>query len=129
MAESNTRKISPAPAEEPAYDFDSWSDEAEEKAIAALVPNIRYIIVERDFIGRFSDGVTVRMPLSISLDDVDALQEESASPVDQFKKLLSSVGGDAVARQFSSHDLVETSVLAEKYFTVLQKVTKASLPE
>lgn len=113
----------------PEYDFDSWTDEAEEQAIAALVPDVKHIIVERRFIGRFTDGDIVEVPLSLSLDDVDALQEEHATPVDQFKAILKSVGGAEAAAKFTSHDLVETAILAEKYFRTLQRVQAAAFPE
>ncbi|MEI3845208.1 MULTISPECIES: hypothetical protein [unclassified Microbacterium] len=114
----------------PEYDFDSWSEDAEEKAIAQIADTIdvRYIIVERTFIGRFTDGTIVEVPISLSLDDVDNL-DGVGGPVDQFKTILTNVGGEAAAKAFTSHDIAETAVLAEKYFTILQRVTKAALPE
>lgn len=116
-------------AAEPEYDFDNWSEEDEQKALVALVPDIKYIIVEKNFVGRFPDGAIVKMPLSISLDDVDALQEESGNPVDQFKTLLQRVGGKDVAAEFSRHDLAETVLMSEKFFGVFSRISSASLPE
>jgi len=115
--------------ETPVYDFDGWSDEAEEKAIAAAVPDVKHIIVERRFIGRFVDGDIVEVPLSISLNDVDELQREHATPVDQFKSILRTVGGDDVATKFAGHDLVEAAIMSEKYFRTLQRVQSAAFPE
>lgn len=110
------------------YDFDSWTEEDETKAIAALAPDVRYIIVEKNFIGKFpSDGTTVKMPLTISLDQVDALK--AGDPVDQFRELLRELGGADVAAEFSRHDLVETIAMAEKFFTVFARIAKASVPE
>ena len=126
---ASTKTTSTEPVVEPEYDFDTWSEADEEKAIAALVPDVRYIIVEKVFIGRFVDGTIVKVPLSISLDDVDGLQEGYASPIDQFKKLLTTVGGEAAAKEFSSHDLTETAILSEKFFTILQRIQKVALPE
>ena len=116
-----------AAAEE--YDFDSWTEEDEKAALAALVPDIKHIIVEKNFVGRFADGVIVKLPLSISLDDVEALQKESESPVDQFKALLERVGGAEVVREFSRHDLAETVVMSERFFTIFSRISQAALPE
>lgn len=113
----------------PEYDFDNWSEEAEAAALAAAVPDVRYIIVERKFVGRFTDGDIVEVPLSISLAAVDRLQEEHATPVDQFKAILEQIGGSEVAAAFVRHDLVETAILAEKYFRTLQRVQQAAFPE
>ncbi|WP_291053729.1 hypothetical protein [Herbiconiux sp.] len=119
-----------APLPEPnevVYDFDGWTPEAETKAIAALAPEIPYIIVEKNFVGRFPDGIIVKMPLSISLDEVDALS--SGDPVDQFKALLTTLAGEEAAKQFSRHDLAETVVMSSKFFAVFERIAKASLPE
>lgn len=121
-------RTKPAPEPEE-YDFDSWTEDDETAALAALKPDIKHIIVEKNFIGRFPDGVIVKMPLSLSLDDADALQEDAANPVDQFKTLLKRVGGDDVAAEFSKHDLAETVVMADRYFTVFSKISQASFPE
>ena len=125
MATSTTKTAQAVPE----YDFDNWSEEDEKKALAALVPDIKHIIVEKNFIGRFPDGAIVKMPLSISLDDVDALQAESGNPVDQFKTLLKRVGGQEVASEFSRHDLAETVVMSERFFTIFSRISQASLPE
>lgn len=125
MATSATKTATAVPE----YDFDNWSEDDEKKALAALVPDIKHIIVEKNFIGRFPDGAIVKMPLSISLDDVDALQAESGNPVDQFKTLLKRVGGQEVAAEFSRHDLAETVVMSERFFTIFSRISQASLPE
>lgn len=113
----------------PVYDFDSWSEEDEEKAIAAAVPEVKYIIVEKRFIGRLADGTIIEAPLSITLDEVDEMQSAYATPVDQFKSILKKVGGDELAADFSKRDMVEGAILAEKYFRTLQKVQQAAFPE
>ncbi|WP_051701743.1 MULTISPECIES: hypothetical protein [Mycetocola] len=118
-----------ATAAEPEYDFDNWSEEDEAKALAALAPDIKHIIVEKNFIGRFPDGTIVKVPLSISLDDVDAMSKDSVNPVDQFKTLLSQVGGDEVSAEFSRHDLTETIAMSERFFTTFSRITSATLPE
>ena len=113
----------------PVYDFDNWTDEDEDKAIAALVPDVKYIIVERRFVGRFTDGDVVEVPLSISLDSIDAMQLQNESPVDQFRGILRDIGGEEAAAKFSRHDIAETAILAEKYFRALQRVQRAAVPE
>lgn len=116
-------------AEVEEYDFDNWSEEDEQKAIEALKPDVRYVIVEKTFVGRFGDGVIVKLPLSISLDDIDRLSADFPNPVDQVKELLRTMGGDDALAQFTSHDLTETVVMAEKFFQVFSRIAGASLPE
>ena len=53
----------------------------------------------------------------------------SSSPVDQFKMLLTDIAGPEVAAKFASHDLVEASIMAEKFFRTLQRVQQAAFPE
>jgi len=120
-------KITPPVA--PEYDFDNWSEEDEEKAILAAVPDVRHIIVERRFIGRLSDGTIVEVPLTLTLDEVDELQAEGAPPIDQFKSILKKVHGDASANDFGKRDMVEGAILAEKFFRSLQKIQQAAFPE
>lgn len=113
----------------PVYDFDNWSEEDEEKAIVAAVPDVKYIIVEKRFIGRLADGSIVEVPLTLTLDEIDEMQADAATPIDQFKGILKKIGGDALAAEFSSRDMVEGAILAEKYFRVLQRVQQAAFPE
>lgn len=124
-----TPKSKPAAAVVPEYDFDSWSEDAEEKAIAAAVPEVKYIIVEKRFIGRLGDGTIVEVPLTLTLDEVDEMQASGATPIDQFKSIIKKVGGEQLAAEFSSRDMVEGAILAEKYFRVLQRVQQAAFPE
>lgn len=124
-----TPKKTTEAATAPEYDFDNWSEDDEEKAIVAAVPEVKYIIVEKRFIGRLTDGLVVEAPLTLSLDEVDEMQASASSPVDQFKGILKKVGGEALAADFSSRDMVEGAILAEKYFRVLQRVQQAAFPE
>lgn len=124
MAAAKTTKT-----EDPGYDFDNWSEDDETKAILAAVPDVRYIIVERRFIGRLPDGAIIEAPLTLTLDEVDEFQAEGAAPVDQFKSILKKVHGDQSAADFGKRDIVEGAILAEKYFRALQKVQQAAFPE
>lgn len=125
---SATKTTTPK-TDEPTYDFENWSEDDEQKAILAAVPDVRHIIVERRFIGRLSDGSIVEVPLTLSLDEVDELQSEGAAPVDQFKAILRKVSGDDAATDFGKRDLVEGAILAEKFFRTLQRVQQAAFPE
>lgn len=131
MAAPRTTKSTAKPAEpeQPVYDFDAWTEEDEQKAIVAAVPDVRYIIVEKRFIGRLVDGTIIEVPLTLSLDEVDEMQAEFATPIDQFKSLLGKFGGENAAAEFSKRDMVEAAILAEKYFRTLQKVQQAAFPE
>jgi hypothetical protein len=113
----------------PEYDFDNWTEEDEEKAIAALVPKIQHIIVEKNFIGRFEDGAIVKLPLHLSLDDIDTLAAATPDPVDQVKALLERMGGKESLADFTRHNLTETIAMAQKFFDVFQRIASATLPE
>lgn len=121
-----TKKPTPAA---PEYDFDSWTEEDEQKAIVAAVPKVDYIVVERRFIGRLSGGTVIEAPLTLTLDEVDEFQAEGAAPVDQFKAVLKKVHGEESAAEFGKQDVVEGAILAEKYFRVLQRIQQAAFPE
>lgn len=114
---------------EPVYDFDNWTEEDEQKAIASAVPDVRYIIVENRFIGRLVDHTIIEVPLTLSLDEVNEIQAEGLTPIDQFHIILKKICGDDTAAKFSARDMVEGAILAEKYFRVLQRVQQAALPE
>lgn len=75
------------------YDFDNWDQETEDAALVAL-NDVKYIIVEQDFVGRFADGTIVRIPLRLNLALVDELQAKHDSQIDQFKALVQTFGGD-----------------------------------
>lgn len=125
---AGTTRNTAAPAA-PEYDFDNWDEEAEEKAIAAAVPDVRMIIVERRAIGRLTDGMIVEAPLSLTLDEVDEMSASGMTPVDQFKVVLRKVGGDELANDFGRRDMVECAILAEKYFRLIQRIQQAAFPE
>lgn len=125
---ATTRKTTAKPAA-PEYDFDNWSEDDEQKAIAAIAPEVKYVIVERTFVGRFFDGTIVKASLALTLDDVDALQAEHDNEIDQFRALIRVVGGDENVRELSRQDISDVTALAVKYFDILEKVQKSTRPE
>lgn len=131
-------RAKPAPAAEvvdtddidlDSIDFDAWTKDDEQKAIEALAPKIKYVIVEKSFIGRFEDGAKVKLPLNISLDELDSLSEEAADPVDQVKLMLERLGGPESRDEFTRHSLPETIAMAQKFSEVFQRIAGAKLPE
>lgn len=135
MAARTTPKPKPAPAaapedaEEVVYDFDSWTEDAETAAIEAIAPEVKYIIVERSFVGKFFDGTIVKATLALSLDDVDALQAEYDNEIDQFRSLIEVVGGAENVAALSRQDIADVSQMAMKYFNVVQRIQGATRPE
>ncbi|GGH34234.1 hypothetical protein [Microbacterium album] len=128
MAARSPKTAKPeAPVEE--YDFDAWTPEDEEKAIAAIAPEVKYIIVERTFVGRFFDGTIVKASLALSLNDVDALQAEHENEIDQFRALIKVVGGEENVSALSRQDISDVAQMATKYFDVLQRIQGANRPE
>jgi hypothetical protein len=110
--------------------FDTWDEAAEEAAFqhAARVMDVRYIIVEgRTFAGRFPDGTIVKAPLSISVDDLDALTAEHDNPVDQVKALLERIGDADGAKALGAQNLTSVVIYANRFFDVFQRVAQASM--
>ena len=110
--------------------FDAWDEAAEEAEIqhAARVMDVRYIIVEgRTFAGRFPDGTIVKAPLSISVDDLDALTAEHDNPVDQVKALLERIGDADGAKALGAQNLTSVVIYANRFFDVFQRVAQASM--
>lgn len=128
-ARTTTKKTTEAPPVEIEYDFDGWTEEAETKAIAAIAPEVKYIIVERTFVGRFYDGTIVKASLALSLNDVDALQAEHENEIDQFRSLIRVVGGDENVAELSRQDIADVGQMATKYFDVLARIQGATHPE
>ncbi len=121
-----TKTAAPSDVEE--YDFDSWSDEAETAALTAL-NDVKYIIVEGSFVGRFSDGTIVKIPLSLSLETINELQTEFASPIDQFQHLLKTFAGDEIAESLNKLSIIAVGIMTEKYFRLLGKAQELAFPQ
>lgn len=111
----------------PDYDFDGWDEAAEESAIANLAPDVKHIIVEGDFVGRYSNGDTIRLSLSLPLDTILDLESTDGGEIAQFKKLIASIGNDADIATFGRHGFTDSLALATRYFEVLERIAGASL--
>jgi len=129
MATRATTKTETASAPVEEYDFDSWTEDDEEKALAALTPQIKYIVVERSFVGRFEDRTIIKLPLNISLDDIDALAQKFDNPVDQVKELLMRIGGEEATKEFTRQNMVDTIAMATKFFEIFARIAGATVPE
>jgi hypothetical protein len=133
VATSTTKtKPASAAAAEPTdieYDFDAWNEDAETAAIAKIAPEVKYIIVERTFVGKFFDGTIVKATLALTLEDVDALQVEYGNEIDQFRSLIQVVGGEENVAALSKQDIADVAQMAMKYFNVIQRIQGATRPE
>lgn len=123
MAAAKTTK-----PEDPGYDFDSWNQEAEDAALAVL-NDVKYIIVEQDFVGRFADGTIIRVPLTLKLSLVEELQAKHNNQIDQFKSLVQTFAGDELAGAMDSKGLIPVAIMTEKYFRCLARAQELAFPE
>lgn len=116
------------PADE-VYDFDGWDEAAEEAAIAeaARQTAIRYIIVDDKFVGRFPDGRIVKVPISVSLADIESIAEQSDGDIDQVKKLVKLFGEERDAGILEQENILSVTDFTKKYFAVFNKISGASL--
>jgi hypothetical protein len=124
MAES--KKTEPSAVE--AYDFDGWTQEAEDEALRKL-NDVKHIIVEDSFVGRFVDGTIVKIPLSLSLATIDELQADFDSPVDQYKRLLELFAGEEVADGLKQRSIIPVGIMTEKYFRALGRAQELAFPQ
>lgn len=117
-----TRKTTASKTATPEYDFDSWSEEAEEAALAALAGGFKYIIVESDFVGRFSSGLVVKVSLNLSAEAADQF-EVAGTPRDQLVSLLTVLGTDAkIAEMASREPMHEVGAFVIKYQALVESV-------
>lgn len=124
-----TRTTPAAPAAEVVeYDFDNWTQEAEDDALRAL-NDVKHIIVEQSFVGRFADGTIVKIPLSLNIGMIDELQAEFSAPLDQFKHLLKTFCGEEVAESLDGRSLIPVAIMTEKYFRCLSRAQELAFPE
>ena len=117
----------PVHAEEE-YDFDSWTQDREDAALRALT-DVRYIIVEDKFVGRFTDRHVVKIPLKLSTSTIDELEAEYPTPLDQFKQILAMFYGEEEAAALADRSLIEVAIMTEKYFRALKRAQELAFPE
>ena len=112
------------------YDFDSWSEDDEEKAIEAVATSIKvpHIIVENSFVGRFPSGEIVKVPLRVPVEIADIADQET-NPVDQLRSILDKLGDKKATETILSQGLLETVAFANSYFSTIQRIAGASLPQ
>lgn len=111
---------------EPEYDFDSWTPEAEEAALAAIAGKFRYIVVEGDYVGRFSDGTIVRVPLEFDMAALESI-DESAAPADQLRAVLVGFGGEAAGDAIVGKSMIQVATFATTYFELVQRATEQAI--
>ena len=110
------------------YDFDGWTQEDEDKALIAL-NDVRYIIVEGDFVGTFADGLVVRIPLSLPISIIDELQEQFDTPLEQFRHLLTLFAGEEVAKSLSTRSMIPVAIMTEKFFRAMARAQELAFPQ
>lgn len=110
------------------YDFDAWDQEKEDAALAAL-NDVKHIIVEDSFVGRFSDGLIVKLPLRLKLTMIKDLQREHDDPIDQFRVLVKTFAGDDVAEQIEDQGMIPTAIIVEKFFRAIARAQELAFPE
>jgi hypothetical protein len=110
------------------YDFDNWDQDAEDKALLAL-NDVKYIIVEKTFVGRFSDGEIVKIPLTLSSSLIEELEQDFTSPMDQFKHLLRLFVGDEFADTLDQRSMIPVAILTEKFFRCIKRAQELAFPE
>jgi hypothetical protein len=126
MATTKKPAAADAPVEE--YDFDGWDQEKEDAALREL-NDVKHIIVEQSFVGRFATGEIVKIPLTLSLAMIEEIQGEHVDPIEQFKHLIRVFVGEEFAASLDSRSLIPVSIMTEKYFRALRRAQELAFPE
>lgn len=110
--------------------FAEWDEEKEEAAIAeaAAAADVPCIIIEgRIFAGRFPDGMIIKAPLDMTVEDLDAVSAEFDNPVDHVKALLRRIGSEKSAEALERTNLASVVIFATKFFSTFERVAGAAL--
>lgn len=113
-------------------DFDNWSEESEGTVISEIADaaRVKYVVTaEKKFYGRFPDGEVIGVPLRLTLEQIEQIDQVGDAPVDQIKLLFTLVGMDAEAEAAAKRDLTEMVSFASQYFKVFEKVQQATSGE
>lgn len=115
------------------FDFEGWTDEAENAALAVLAGenSIQYVISEnRFFVGRFKDGRIIKTPLVLSVNLLEAVTRfEDQSDVEQIKHLMELLGKDEDLEYLNQADIFSAIDYAQKYFSMFEKITRLTMGE
>ena len=115
------------------FDFEGWTDEAENAALAVLAGenSIQYVISEnRFFAGRFKDGRIIKTPLVLSVNLLEAVTGfEDQSDVEQIKHLMELLGKDEDLEYLNQADIFSAIDYAQKYFSMFEKITRLTMGE
>lgn len=115
------------------FDFEGWTDEAENAALAVLAGenSIQYVISEnRFFVGRFKDGRIIKTPLVLSVNLLEAVTGfEDQSDVEQIKHLMELLGKDEDLEYLNQADIFSAIDYAQKYFSIFEKITRLTMGE
>lgn len=115
------------------FDFEGWTDEAENEALAVLAGenSIQYVISEnRFFVGRFKDGRIVKTPLVLSVNLLESVAGfEDQSDVEQLKHLMELLGKDEDLEYLNQANIFSVINYAQKYFSMFEKITRLTMGE
>lgn len=111
-------------------DFDAWNDKKENEAIDALAKasRPRHAIGGDLYIALLPDGTRIKLPLRLSLADVQAITTDPTSDgVDQVIKLLDRIGDKKTTDIIKNAPIATMSAIADDYFQIIGKITNTTL--
>ncbi|APZ81753.1 hypothetical protein NCPPB3778_13 [Rathayibacter phage NCPPB3778] len=110
------------------YDFDNWTEEDDDKALKSLT-TVQHVIAGDKFIGRFSDGTIVKLPLNFSLETAKELDSLGEDSIAKFQRLLKLFAGEETAEELEKRPLVAVAILTEKYFRAVNRSQELAFPK
>lgn len=106
-------------------DFDAWTDEAEERAIAETAEQVRvrHVIKNGEYWALAPGGVIYKLPLLLSIKDFDALASaaDDSQSIEQIKRILTVFAGEEQARKLECEPMQVAFNLLKDYGETLSR--------
>lgn len=106
-------------------EFDAWTDEAEEKAIAetATQTRVRHIIKNGEYWALAPGGTIYKLPLFLSIKDFEALAgaADDSQSIEQVKRILTVFAGEDQAKRLESEPMQVAFNLLQDYGATLSR--------
>lgn len=114
-----------------AADFDAWTPEDEEKALAAASDDmkVKHLIKDGSVWFLAPHGHVYRLPLALSIDDFVKLSDikSDAEQIQTLKRILEAFAGEKAAKQLASEPFIVPMNILRDYGEIMAKVQGAEL--
>lgn len=112
------------------YNFDQ-SPEEQEAEIAKIADNqsVKYLVVEGSFVAKFPDGKILKVPVKLSVEQLDGIDDASKGQIEQAKALIGMFGTERDQKYLAGQSVFSTVDFIEKYMKVFARVQGLAMGE